>query len=197
MMSVSRRFAVVSALALLGLASCRSAPLPPPAAPIDYSAFPPIQLNVASITVNDAHKPAPGSIDGQLPVQPADAARRWAEQRLQAVGSAGKVRVTVTEASVVAEALAVSGGIQGYFTNEQAVRYNGRLSVEINGEVLGEKTIRASTRATATATATASEKSSLAEREAVQRDLVKSLADSLNARLDAGIRKDMAPLVVR
>jgi hypothetical protein len=196
-MPLSRRSAAFGLAALAGLAACRSAPLPPRAAPIDFSAFPPIVLNVAAIDVVDSHRPATGAVDGQVATPPAEAASIWARQRLQAGGQTGRARVTVTEASLIAEALPVSGGVKGLFTNEQATRYNGRLTVEISAEGQGEGTIRAKTFATATATATASEKSSPIEREAIMRDVVRTLAEALNARLDAGVRKDLARLVIR
>lgn len=193
----TRRLFVLGALVLASVAACRSAPVPPPLTPISFANFGPIVLNVAAVDVVDARRPVPGAVSDKAPTPPVEAAKRWAAQRLQAAGSNGRVRVVVTDGSIVEQKLQKTDGVRGYFTNDQTARYDGRLGVEITGDLPGETSFRGSTRALATASATVAENASIAEREAVLNDLVRTLADSLNARLDAGIRKDLARLVVR
>jgi hypothetical protein len=109
------------------------------------------------------------------------------------------VRVTIRDASIVEVPLPTKKGITGYFTNDQAQRYDGRIEVEITGEVpdTGNGGFRGVTRSTVTHSTTVAENISLADREATFLDITRRMMEDLNARLDAGIRKDLAPMVRR
>lgn len=194
----TRRLVLAAAVATLALTACQSTPPRPAPRPIDYSNFGPIVLNAGSIDVVDARRPAAGaSVEQRVPVPPAEAVRRWTGERLQAAGGPGRVRVTIRDASIAEVQLPKTGGVKGYFTNDQAQRYDGRIEVEIGGEVPGETTFRGMTKAVVTQSTTVPENISLADREATLQDLVRRMMDDLNARLDAGIRKDLAPMVRR
>ena len=194
----TRRFVLAAALAAMALSACQSTPPRPAPRPIDFSNFGPIVLNAGSIDVVDARRPAAGtSAEQRAPVPPAEAVRRWTGERLQAAGGPGRVRVTIRDASIAEVQLPKTGGLKGYFTNDQAQRYDGRIEVEVSGEVPGETTFRGMTKAVVTQSTTVPENISLADREATLQDLVRRMMDDLNARLDAGIRKDLAPMVRR
>ena len=195
----TRRFVLAAGLAALALSACQSAPPPRPAPrPIDFSNFGPIVLNAGSIDVVDAYRPGSGvHVEGRSAVPPAQAVRLWASERLQANGGPGRVRVTIRDAGIVETQLPKTGGVKGYFTNDQAQRYDGRIEVEVSGEVPGETTFRGTTRATVTYSTTVPENISLADREATFLEITRRMMDDLNGRLDAGIRKDLGPMVRR
>ncbi len=195
----SRRFVLAAGIAALALSACQSAPPPRPAPrPIDFSNFGPITLNAGSIDVVDAYRPGAGvHVEGRSAVPPAQAVRLWASERLQAAGGPGRVRVTIRDAGIVETQLQKTGGVKGYFTNDQAQRYDGRIEVEVSGEVPGETSFRGSTRAAVTYSTTVPENISLADREATFLEITRRMMDDLNGRLDAGIRKDLAPMVRR
>ncbi|MDR6774005.1 hypothetical protein [Azospirillum sp. BE72] len=197
---LSRRFALAAGTATLLLAACQSAPPRPAPRPVDFSNFGPIVLNAGTIDVVDAYRPMGAKhVEGRSAVPPAEAVRRWAAERLQAAGGQGRVRVTIRDASIVEVALPTKKGITGYFTNDQAQRYDGRIEVEITGEVpdTGNGGFRGVTRSSVTHSSTVAENVSLADREATFLDITRRMMDDLNARLDAGIRKDLAPMVRR
>jgi len=196
----TRRSLLLTATAALALAACQSTPPRVSTQPIGFTQFGPIVLNAAAIDVVDSHRPGGGKhVEQSSPTPPAEAVRRWAAERLQAGGRQGAVRVTIRDASIIETQLATTQGVKGYFTNDQAQRYDGRIDVEITGEapIAGGGSFRGVTKATVTGSATVAENVSLADREATLQDLTRRMADQLNARLDAGIRKDLAPMVVR
>lgn len=197
---LSRRLALAAGTATLLLAACQSAPPRPAPRPVVFSNFGPIVLNAGTIDVADAYRPMGAKhVEGRSAVPPAEAVRRWAAERLQAAGGTGRVRVTIRDASIVEVALPTKKGISGYFTNDQAQRYDGRIEVEITGEVpdTGNGGFRGVTRSTVTHSTTVAENISLADREATFLEITRRMMDDLNARLDAGIRKDLAPMVRR
>ncbi|WP_372397574.1 hypothetical protein ABMY26_26590 [Azospirillum sp. HJ39] len=197
---LSRRLLLAAGTATLLLAACQSTPPRPAPRPIDFSNFGPIVLNAGTVDVVDSYRPMGAKhVEGRSAVPPAEAVRRWAAERLQAAGGPGRVRVTVRDASIVEVPLPTKKGITGYFTNDQAQRYDGRIEVEVAGEVpdTGSGGFRGVTRSTVTQSTTVAENISLADREATFLDLTRRMMDDLNARLDAGIRKDLAPMVRR
>jgi len=79
-------------LILLLLASCGGSPPPPhDYAPLNYSYLTPLRLNVGSISIDDSWTPRAGvrDVSSLSPVQPVDALRDMAQQRLVAAGSGG------------------------------------------------------------------------------------------------------------
>lgn len=192
------RSVFLAAAAALVLTACQSAPPRPPVRPVGFAAFAPIVLNVAAVDVVDSRRAGGGaSVDDRIPVPPAEAVRRWAAERLQAGGRQGRVRVIIKDATVTETQLPRTGGMQGFFTNQQAQRYDGRIEVEVTGEVPGDTSFRGFTRATVTNSTTVPENITLADREAALQELTRAMAEDLNARLDAGIRKDLAGIVMR
>ncbi|HEY0834723.1 MAG TPA: LPS assembly lipoprotein LptE [Azospirillum sp.] len=202
-MPTRRSFLLTATAAVsLALAACQSTPPRVSTQPIGFTQFGPIVLNAAAIDVVDNHRPMGGGgkhVEQSAPTPPAEAVRRWTAERLQTNGRPGRVRVTIRDAAIIETQLPKTGGVQGYFTNDQAQRYDGRLEVEVSGESSSPdgSSFRGVTKSTVTASATVAENVSLADREATLQELTRRMADQLNARLDAGIRKDLAPMVVR
>lgn len=194
-LSVLRR-SVLGAMMVAALAACSTSQPPVTARPVDFSSYAPILLSVASVNVVDAARIPAGQ--AAAPVSPSQAVQLWAQQRLRAAGTGGSARVTIKDASLVAVPLQkATGGIKGYFTNDQAMRYDGRIEVEISAEVSGAATHRGSTKAFVTRSTTTAENITPANRDATLQELVSRMMDDLNARLDGGIRKDLSFAVVR
>lgn len=195
-----RSLFAVAAVAVLGLSACQSAPPRPAPRPIDFSNFGPIRFNAGGVDLVNAHRPGGGThVEERSAVPPAEAVRRWASERLQAAGGAGRVRVTIKDASIIEVPLPKTQGVKGYFTNDQAQRYDGRLEVEVAGDMpdYSAGAFRGMTRATVTYSTTVPENIALADREATYLDITRRMIEDLNARLDAGIRKDLAPMIRR
>ncbi|HYG91656.1 MAG TPA: hypothetical protein VD978_36020 [Azospirillum sp.] len=197
----SRRSLLLAAAAAAALSACQSTPIRPASRPIDFTSFGPIVMNSAAIDFVDATRPAGGvvHVEQRASTPPIEAMRRWTAERLQPAGRTGAVRVTVRDASIIEVPLPTTGGIKGYFTNDQAQRYEGRMEVEVTGEapVAGGGSFHGTTKAIATHTSTVPENATLYDREATISEISRRLAEEINARLDAGIRKDLTPMVVR
>jgi len=196
----SRRLVLAAGLAVFALSACQSTPPRPAPRPIDFSNFGPILLNAGSVDVVNAYRPMGGThVEDRSAVPPAEAVRRWASERLQATGGPGRVRVTIKDASIVEVPLPRTQGVKGYFTTDQAQRYDGRIEVEVAGESQDSAgaVFRGMTKSTVTSSTSVAENIALADREATFLDITRRMIEDLNARLDAGIRKDLAPMVRR
>ncbi len=195
-----RSLLAVAAVAVLGLSACQSAPPRSAPRPIDFSNFGPIILSAGGVDVVNGYRPGGGKhVEDRSAVPPVEAVRRWASERLQAAGGTGRVRVTIKDASIIEVALPKTEGVKGYFTTDQAQRYDGRMEVAVSGDMPDNSAgaFRGATKAIVTYSTTVPENIALADREAVFLDITRRLVEDLNARLDAGIRKDLAPMIRR
>src|SRR3546814_655280 len=107
---------LTSAAALVGLLAACSLDDPSNRfAQLTYQHLPDINLNVGEIQIEQAYLTPgqPPNVDHLFPMQPKDAAVRWAQDRLVASGDRLTFRYIVREASVVESPLPVSGGITG------------------------------------------------------------------------------------
>ena len=131
------RPAVLAIAATLALGACTSAPPRPQARQISFANLAPISFDVARIEVVQQYQPpqVPPNVDHLTPVQPTDAIRRWANERVRAMGSSGTMRVIIKDASITETHLAGTTGVRGAFTTDQSERYDGRLSVDLVVEV--------------------------------------------------------------
>ncbi|MDR3533285.1 MAG: hypothetical protein P4L90_22340 [Rhodopila sp.] len=95
---LTRRFALLLPLAL---AACGGGE-EPVYEPLRYNYLPPIQLNVASIEVEQRFIPAgvAPDVSGLDPVPPIEALRAMANDRLQAFGTANKAVFSILDASL-------------------------------------------------------------------------------------------------
>jgi hypothetical protein len=185
-MSLRPRF--IAAVLLLLVAGCSTPPERYPFADLTYGHLPPIRLDVAVVdVVNDYRAPlrAP-NVEHLFPVRPADAARRWARDRLVPVGSSGVARFTILQASVVEVPLDRSGGLQGFLTKDQSERYDAVIEVRLDLENAGG--LRTGTvMARAARSQTVAENATLNERERVWYALTEALMNDLNAELERNI----------
>ena len=77
--------------------------------PLRYDHLTPIRLDVARIDVDERFVPAPGGLDAQSPVRPADALRGMARDRLLPGGTSGRAVFVIDEASIIG----AQGGLNG------------------------------------------------------------------------------------
>ena len=179
------------------LTACSSDP--PPAArfaQFDYTELPQIQLDVAEVVIEQRYRPSGSAlhVEERLPLPPAAAAARWAEQRLVAAGDQGSARFIVHVAHVVEVPLERSGGISGFFTVEQAVRYDARLAVELAAEDPGSgrsATIKAET----LRSVSVPENVTLEERDQVWQRMTEQMMRDLNAELEAEVRQALSGFI--
>ncbi|MFO1061627.1 MAG: hypothetical protein U1E53_32230 [Dongiaceae bacterium] len=180
---------------LLALAGCNAAPPPPAPLPeLTWGRLPPFELDVSTVAIDDAYRPAPGGghVENEMPVPPAVAAERWARDRLRAVGRAGTARFTIAEASVVAVPLSRNGGLSGTFTDQQTLRYDARLSVRLEVENLAQGRSGMVT-AEASRSQTVAEKATPEERRRLQFALVEALLEQVNGELEKSIPLYLGP----
>jgi len=191
---MSRRARVMLwALAWAVLAAGPGQAKPPPE--ISFRDLPPITLAVDRVEYVNAYKAplkAP-NVDHEFPIRPESVARRWAEDRLRAAGGTGVARLTVTDGAVTEVALKTKSGLFGLFKAEQAFRYDAVLAVRISVTVDG--TERAFATAKVEHSRTVPEDATLEERDAVWLEMAQSLGESLNRKLEAGIREFLASYV--
>lgn len=147
-----RRFIsfVLLPITAMALAACQP-PDKPRYADITFDHLPPIRLDVAEIVVKSAYQEpleAP-HVGEQFPVSPSKAARRWVDDRLQAVGQRGTATVTIVESSAVETELERTEGIKGVFTKDQAQSYEIAIEVLIEAmDPVGPRSATASARIT-------------------------------------------------
>lgn len=93
------RRALGLALVLL-LVGCSSERPEPVYVPPTYTYLKPLRVNVGAIVVQDAWAPGPGDLGMLSPVRPVDALHRMAQDRLVAVGNAGRAVFKIEDASI-------------------------------------------------------------------------------------------------
>ena len=154
-----------------------------------FAHLPPLVFDLERIEVVErGAAPHPSDVDHLFPIPPAVAARLWVEDRLQASGHVGVLRVTIDEASARSTPFATNKNLEGLLTEEQAERIDARLRVTIeaidgNGEVNGSAT------AEAKRSRTLPEGITLAERERHYEEIVGALLHDYNTSQEQAIRK--------
>jgi hypothetical protein len=181
-----KRLAIL--FSVLILAACETQLSVPRYAEITFKHRPPIELDVAEIRIVEGYRnsTAPPHVETEFPVPPMRMARRWAEDRLVAVGTEGVLTYTIVDARVVEEPLEKTTGLTGMVTVDQSERYMAKLVVEMSG-------VKFSPRQTASATTaversrTVAEDVTLNERETVWYKMTETMAADLDAQLEAAV----------
>ena len=192
------RPAVLAIAATLALGACTSAPPRPQARQISFANLAPISFDVARIEVVQQYQPpqVPPNVDHLTPVSPSDAIRRWANERVRAMGASGTMRVIIKDASITETHLAGTTGVRGAFTTDQSERYDGRLSVDLVVEVPSRR-FQGYTGATVARTISVPENVSLQGREDAWHSLVERMMADLNAKLEEGIDGNLSAVTLR
>ena len=176
------------AVAGLFLAACQSGPGRPTYPDLSYAHLAPIRLNVADIQVERVYV-SPGTkpnVEQLFPVRPADAAERWARDRLKPVGAEGVAVVKILQAGVVEVELPRTSGVRGAFTTDQSERYDGVLEVQIDVSSRARgSTAMVSSRAQRSRTV--AEDVTLNDREKLWFEMTEAMMNDLNASLERQI----------
>lgn len=195
-MRASLRATAIAVALALPVAACET-PVPAPVfAQLTYAHLGAINLDVAKVEVVDQYVPPlkHPNVEHEFPITPAAAARRWAADRIKAVGLGRTARVLVRSAAVRVKPLAKSQGLRGLFTAEESERYDGELAMTI--EIRSERGFReAFAEARATRSRTVLENISLNQRTQVYFEMTEGLMIDLNAELEKNIRRHLARFV--
>lgn len=189
------RVALVAGMVALAGCSPKSAP-PTSFQPISFAQYLPFRLNVGTVEVVQAYRSpnAAPNAEHLFPVPPAQMAENWARQRLQAVGSQGRARYTIKQASVKEVGLPRTPGLRGAFTNDQAYRYDALLVVEL--EIFNARGVREGfVSAQVEQHQTVAEDASVADRERAWYLMTERMARDLNAELDRNIHSSLTRFV--
>lgn len=181
---------------LLGLAGCPAAPVRPEYPPIRFADKPPIALDVARIRIEVRYEEplTPPHVGQEFPVPPLAAARRWAEDRLRAVGRSGTATVTILEAGATETDLERSTGLKGLIRREQSQRYEVTVSMSI-AAAAAHHTSPATAEAVARRTVTVLEDADLNQREAAWYKLTKDTMTDFDRAMELEIRKTLRDFV--
>jgi hypothetical protein len=182
----------------LALAACQAPAPAPTLPPITFGQYGPLTFDVARIVVETpyASPMSPPHVEHLAPTTPEQALRRWVEDRLRAGGRDGTLRVVLKDGRITETKLPVAEGFQGRFRNEQAARYDGRMTVELVGEGAGRR-VQGYVEATVERSTTIAENASPFLRDRALHELVQEMARELNYRLETGALSNMAPFVSR
>ena len=149
----------------------------------------PIRIDVADVEYIQEYVPpqAPPNVEHLFPVQPTATVQRWAADRLLATGATRRLRVFLVNAAVTETPLETKGGISGFLTNEQAVRYDATFEVRL--ELVDDRGMpEGQARAVVQRSRTAPENITLNARDQLWFDLTEDLMKTLDAELERVIR---------
>jgi hypothetical protein len=184
-MSLHRK--VATAFLFFGLAAvagCTTAPQQNDFPPIAFDDKAPFRLDVAEVVMEQAYvapNEAP-NVEHLFPETPADAALRWAGDRLVAEGTSRRAVFVVRDASVVEESLETEEGLSGFLTVDQSERYSSNLEVEL--QIYDGTYLQGTAKAQAKRSVTVPEDLTLQEREAIWYQLTKDTVADLNRELE-------------
>lgn len=177
---------VMPAILVLALAGCETPVEVQKFPELTFAHLPQIKLDVAHVEVVAKYRPpmkAP-NVDHLLPTPPIKALRRWAADRLKAVGRTGTARLVVHDASVVETALEKKSGLVASFTKQQAQRYD--FLIDTTLEIIdGQRRGHADARVTRFTTVR--EDASLNERDRIWFKETEALMTDFNAEMEKNI----------
>ena len=198
MMSCRRAFLALSAGALL--AGCARGPAIRAMPSISFASPATLPLDVAAITFVNAA--ADGAIAApardvrfDLSEWPGNVVRRWSRERLRAAGDRGEARVILLESRFVAVPLDTAGTLEGFFTDEQSVAYEGSLTVRI--EIVDHPSGDGFAEARSYRRQTVPESLSILEREETLHALFQDVVTALDERLEAEMADHLWSWIMR
>ena len=181
-------------LPVVALAACASAPPPRPVFPeLTFGHLGALTFDAGGVEVVNEYVPPlrRPNVEHEMPLAPATAATRWANDRIKAGGRPGRtVRVIIRNAAVREADLPKSSGLKGLFTTEQAARFDAEIEVVV--ELRSARGFRdAFASAGARRSVTISEGATLNDRDRIWFGLVEELMAELNRELEKNIRQYM------
>ncbi len=165
-------------------------------AQITYQHLPDIRLDVGEVQIEQAYV-TPGrepAVDHRFPVQPKDAAARWAQDRLVAAGDRLTFRYIIRDASAVETELPKTTGVSGMLTTDQSERYETHIVIEM--QVLDGRQVQGTAQAEASRSVTVPEDITLNERERVWYRLTEDTMKDLDKQLEETIRSAFFPYIM-
>ncbi len=174
---------------LLLLTACVTTPERPRYAEITFQHLTPIKLNVGEIrVVNEYRSPLKSpNVEHELPVKIDQSVRRWAQDRLQAVGSSGAYAVlTIKDASAVERDLPKTSGLKGLFTKDQSALYEFNVSAEL--ELVSINGSKGLATAQSMRKKSISEEATLNERDRMYFDQTEALMRDFDLEMEKNIR---------
>jgi len=155
---------------------------------LTYGHLPPLKLNVAKIEVVVQYQPPlkEPNVEHLFPTPPLKALRRWASDRLRAVGRSGKARLFITDASAIETSLRKKTGVVATFTKQQSYRYDLTVAsvLEVSDGRRGGHVSARVTRFT-----TLREDITINERNRAWFELTKALVKGFDAEIEKNIRQ--------
>ncbi|MFA7431028.1 MAG: hypothetical protein WCZ23_12800 [Rhodospirillaceae bacterium] len=191
--------AALAVAAVVTLSACTTEPPPARAfaelrftnqAPLSFGAQGPEIINNFRPPMGDPH------VEHLMPLPPEKAIRTWVGDRLQASGVGNNtLRVTINNASVTETPLDTKGGVRGFFTDQQELRYDARADVVV--QIIDmEGRVRAEAVSNVWRSRTLGQKASLAERERLWFELVERLMLDLDSQLTTGLRQHFREFLI-
>jgi hypothetical protein len=182
MKTAPRLFILAAAgLALAACSSLKTQPIPD----ITFAHEPPIGLNVRTLEVTSVYnspRSAP-NVEYKFQTPPEVVLKRWANERLRALGNSNRARFTVVNAAVTEQPLPKATGFLGTFQTEPGAKYT--MTVEATLEVLDETDSRRSlASARVTRSRDLAEGVTAEERQLFWHELTKTVMDSFDKEME-------------
>lgn len=187
--------APIAALALAATACSTPSMTTDPLPELTFVHRPTIGLNVATLDIDSAYtSPAgPPNVEQRFPVPPEEALKRWARDRLRALGTAGTSRFTVLTAAVTEEPLPKTKGFLGAFAIEPGSRYTVTIEAQLEVNEGGQRAVAS---ARVSRAQSMDQGASAEERERFWYDLTKSTMDVFDEQMERAIRQHINPWVL-
>ena len=182
---------IVLPVLALGLAACETPLVEQRLPELTFAHLKPIKLNVATIEVVSQYRPPMKrpNVEHLFPTPPLKALRRWAGDRLKAVGKSGSARLVIHKASAVESLLKKKTGFTAAFTKQQSHRYD--LTVEATLEIFAGGRQKGHASAHATRFSTLREDASINKRQRIWFDLTEALVGDFDAEMENNIRRHL------
>ena len=164
---------------------------------VTFSHLPAFRIDAAELEIVDAYKPSLAfpHVEHLMPVPPAAAMRRWAQDRIRPVGTGGRIVFTIAEAGVTETPLPRATGVRGVVTRDRSERYDAKLEVRMTVDG-GDNRRQGEVSAEAMRSRVVLEGLSLNEREQIWFEMTEDLVTDMNAELETAIRAFLQPFLV-
>ena len=184
---------IAAALAVLALVACRSeSPVEFP--PLSFVRYQPIHMDVSNIEIVEEYKSPQREphVEHLMPYSPAEAVRLWVKDRLRAVGMEKTLQVIIREGSVVSVPIRKDTAVGDLVTLNRDKRYDAKLEVELRVYGTQSAISESNVSVSATRSITIPEKASANRREAMMRQMITDLMETVNAELEKNMHLYMS-----
>lgn len=179
----------------LGLAACAGGPPQPDRLPpVSFADQKPYVFNVARVEIvpQFTSSSTPPHIELTMPVSPENAFKRWVEDRIKPVGTAGVLRVVIKDATATDTAIPRDPNASQLFNTEQTARIDMALNVSL--QILDERQfVKAEVTGQASRNRTLPEGIKLNQRDKILYEMTVDLVKSLDVQLDPQITSTLMP----